>query len=83
MLVDLEHWWPLVRCGGGMWGDDRNVPSVKVALRAFLSKHRLNRRIRIGALPGRTWNRSDAAGAWVLLKENTAEFTEAGRACGH
>lgn len=41
VFSDMEYWWPLVRCGGIMFGDDMNVPAVEVAVLAFERKHNL------------------------------------------
>ncbi|KAJ1641523.1 hypothetical protein T492DRAFT_920200, partial [Pavlovales sp. CCMP2436] len=41
VFMDMEYWWQLVRCGGVLFGDDIRVPSVRVAVSAFVRKHRL------------------------------------------
>jgi predicted O-methyltransferase YrrM len=43
VVSDLRHWWPLVRPGGTVFGDDfsANFPGVEQALRTFCAEMRL------------------------------------------
>lgn len=41
VLADLNAWWPLVRRGGMMCGDDFVWPSVRLAVREFIDIHKL------------------------------------------
>lgn len=36
VLIDLMHYWPLVRPGGTLMGDDWNWPGVQQSVRAYL-----------------------------------------------
>jgi hypothetical protein len=64
VFIDAEHWWPLVRCGGVMWGDDYHVISVAQAVEAFAAKHRLKF---LDAMPGERVAPHEA-NAWVFVK---------------
>lgn len=65
VFIDAQHWWPLVRCGGVMWGDDFFVPAVAQAVKAFAAKHRLQF---LGAMPGEEVAPREE-NAWVFVKE--------------
>jgi hypothetical protein len=55
---DMQVWWPKVKPGGMMVGDDmrRSFPGVKTASQEFAKEH------------GLTWNKS--SGCWLLDKPN-------------
>jgi cephalosporin hydroxylase len=67
---DLAAWWPKVRPGGVMAGDDRcfidpktKEPSVRRAVEEFFAKHRQDIRIEDG-MPNRGWEQ------WVVVMPN-------------
>ena len=43
VIADLRNWWPLVRLGGAVFGDDfsPNFPGVEQAVRSFCDEMRL------------------------------------------
>ena len=69
VFIDCENWWPLVRCGGVMWGDDLNLQTVKDAVDAFTSKHGLEYH---PAMPGQEHHPGDHRDAWVIVKGGDA-----------
>jgi len=35
----MEHWYQILACGGVMFGDDYNVPSVRAAVDSWGKQH--------------------------------------------
>ena len=36
VFIDMTQWWPLISCNGVMYGDDYNIPSVKIAVDSWI-----------------------------------------------
>ena len=41
VLMDLEHYWHLLQCGGTLFGDDYHWPSVRSAVDSFAARRNL------------------------------------------
>ena len=72
-ISDLQCWWPIVRPGGVLVGDDFHFPDVRRAFAQFAHQHNLRIETRRGLNKALVWKPNDfkvrlreqGVGAWL------------------